>query len=172
MASSCFCTSLLKFISIKENECEQCIRNGDNLHVTEGVTWAQTSHWIVCLTWPRVCITFWEIQVQCTTWIGYEDLRQNPVIATTEEKPWSLKSPVKTTTKLSRPQTLPLSHVVFCQFSFPLDSSMVTEQEQKFFSRCCCSSCYWRPVLLKCVCQVCERSDELLVNMGLSDFSH
>lgn len=23
-----------------------------------------------------------------------------------------------------------------------------------------------------CVCQVCERSDELLVNMGLSDFSH
>lgn len=38
MASLCICTSLLKFIFIKENEYEQYIRSGDNLHVTEGVT--------------------------------------------------------------------------------------------------------------------------------------
>lgn len=97
MVSLCFCTLLLKFIHIKENEYEQYIRNGDNLYVTEGVTWAQTNHWICCLIWPRVCITLWERQVQCTTWIRYEDLRQNSVIAMMKRNHEAWKSPVKTT---------------------------------------------------------------------------
>lgn len=156
MTSLCFCTSLLEFILIKENEYEQCIGNGDNVHVTEGVTWALTGHWICCLTWPRVCITLrYTSAMYNLNWIGRPETKS--CYCSDEEKPWSLKSPVKTTTKLPRLQTLPLSQVVFCQFSFPLDSSMVTEQEQKFFSRCCFSSCHWHPVLLTCVCQVCER---------------
>lgn len=115
MVSSYFWTSL-KFILIKENEYEQYIRSGDNLHGTQGETWARTSPWIFCLTWPRVCITLWEVQVQCTTFNWIWRCETKPYYCNDEEKPWSLEIPCKNNNK--PPDYLLISGSVFSSSVF------------------------------------------------------